>query len=164
MIKVNGLTDITMIQALYLASQAGVKISLIIRSVCCLRPGIPGISDNIRVISIVGRFLEHHRVYYFRNGHTEHYYCSSADLMERNLYTRIEVMFPILDVTCRKRIKEEIFKNYLKDNRDAWEMQSDGTYKPIKRGNYSAQEKLLALYCETGLVQITDTQAYSHPR
>jgi polyphosphate kinase len=135
MIKVNGLTDLTMIQALYKASQAGVKINLIVRSVCCLRPGIRGISDNIRVVSIVGRFLEHHRVYYFRSGEQEHYYCSSADLMERNLYTRIEVMFPILDEACRKRIKNEIFKNYLKDNRNAW-----------RNGTHSAQETLLQLY------------------
>ena len=146
MIKVNGLTDITMIQALYSASQAGVKIILMVRSVCCLRPGIPGISDNIRVISIVGRFLEHHRVYYFRCGDEERIYCSSADLMERNLYNRIEIMFPILDEGCRKRIKQEIFKNYLKDNRDAWEMKKDGTYKPLRNGSYCAQEKLLEIY------------------
>lgn len=146
MIKVNGLTDLTMIQALYSASQAGVKISLIVRGVCCLRPGIRGISENIRVISIVGRFLEHHRVYYFHYGEQEHYYCSSADLMERNLYNRIEVLFPILNEACRKRIKHEIFKNYLKDSRDAWEMKSDGTYKPMRNGTHSAQETLLQLY------------------
>lgn len=146
MVKVNGLTDLTMIQALYTASQAGVKINLIVRGVCCLRPGIKGISDNIRVVSIVGRFLEHHRVYYFRHAQNEHYFCSSADLMERNLYTRIEIMFPILDEACRKRLKNEIFKNYLKDNRDAWEMRSDGTYKAMRNGTYSAQETLLELY------------------
>jgi polyphosphate kinase len=146
MIKVNGLTDLTMIQALYSASKAGVKISLIVRGVCCLRPGIHGVSENIRVVSIVGRFLEHHRVYYFCHGTQEHYYCSSADLMERNLYTRIEVLFPILDEACQKRIKQEIFKNYLKDNHDAWEMKSDGSYKPMRNGNHSAQETLLALY------------------
>lgn len=145
-IKVNGLTDLTMIQALYSASQAGVKISLIVRGVCCLRPGIRGVSENIRVISVVGRFLEHHRVYYFCHGKQEHYYCSSADLMERNLYTRIEVMFPILDDACRRRIKQEIFRNYLKDNRDAWEMKSDGGYKPMRNGQHSAQEALLELY------------------
>ena len=150
MIKVNGLTDLTMIQALYSASQAGVKISLIVRGVCCLRPGIRGISDNIRVVSIVGRFLEHHRVYYFHYGKQEHYYCSSADLMERNLYNRIEVLFPILNEACRKRIKNEIFKNYLKDNRDAWEMKSDGTYKPMRNGTHSAQETLLQIYNENG--------------
>ncbi len=146
MIKVNGLTDLTMIQALYMASQKGVKIILIVRGVCCLRPGIRGVSDNIRVISIVGRFLEHHRVYYFKNGSEERYYCASADLMERNLYHRIEVMFPILDEACRKRIKQEIFKNYLKDNRNTWEMQSNGTYKPMRSGNYCAQDKLLQTY------------------
>lgn len=149
MIKINGLTDLVMIQALYQASQAGVKIYLIVRGVCCLRPGIKGVSENIHVISIVGRFLEHHRVYYFRFGKEEHYYCSSADLMERNLYSRIEIMFPILDEACRKRIKQEIFKNYLKDNSNAWEMQRDGRYKPIRSGEYSAQEKLLALYRES---------------
>ncbi|ETO94314.1 polyphosphate kinase 1 [Legionella oakridgensis] len=148
-IKVNGLTDLTMIQALYTASQAGVKITLIVRSVCCLLPGIKGVSENIRVLSIVGRFLEHHRVYYFCMGKEEYYYCSSADLMERNLYNRIEVMFPILEEGCRQRIKHEILKNYLKDTKDAWEMQSDGTYKPLRNGTYSAQEKLLELYNET---------------
>ena len=148
MIKINGLTDLIMIQALYAASQAGVKINLIVRSVCCLRPGISGISDNIRVVSVVGRFLEHHRVYYFRYGKTEQYFCSSADLMERNLYNRIEIMFPILDEECRRRVKHEIFKNYLKDNTNTWEMQSDGTYLPIRNGTHNAQEKLLQLYCE----------------
>ena len=160
MIKVNGLTDLTMIQALYVASQAGVKICLMIRSVCCLRPGIHGVSDNIRVISIVGRFLEHHRVYYFRSGNEEKIFCSSADLMERNLYNRIEVMFPILDEHCRKRIKNEIFKNYLKDNHDTWEMRKDGTYKPITSGTYIAQEKLLELYGETTQPPLIDTQTY----
>ena len=146
MLKVNGLTDLTMIQALYSASQQGVKISLLVRGVCCLRPGIPGISDNIRVVSIVGRFLEHHRVFYFHFADEEQYYCSSADLMERNLSHRIEVMFPILDADCRKRIKLEVFRNYLKDNCNAWEMQTDGTYKPVRHGHYSAQETLLQLY------------------
>lgn len=149
-IKVNGLTDKAMIIALYQASQAGVKINLFVRSVCCLKPGIPGVSDNIRVISLVGRFLEHHRVYYFHMGEQDHYYCASADLMERNLYSRIEVMFPIFDEHCRKRIKNEVFKNYLKDNSNTWEMQADGSYKPITDGNYSAQERLLELYSKQG--------------
>ncbi|MBA2652692.1 MAG: polyphosphate kinase 1 [Tatlockia sp.] len=145
-IKVNGLTDKTIITALYQASQAGVKINLLVRGVCCLKPGIPGISDKIRVISIIGRFLEHHRVFYFRREEEEHIYCSSADLMERNLYNRIEIMFPIRDENCRKRIKQEIFKNYLKDNVNAWEMQADGSYKRLSQGEYSAQEKLMELY------------------
>ncbi len=147
-IKVNGLTDKTMIQALYRASQAGVKIILLVRSVCCLKPGLAGISDNIRVISLVGRFLEHHRVYYFRQGEDEQYYCASADLMERNLYNRIEIMFPIYEENCKKRIKQEIFKNYLKDNSNTWEMQTDGSYRPILNGSYSAQEKLLEIYAK----------------
>ncbi len=149
-IKVNGLTDKLMIQALYMASQKGVKIILLVRGVCCLRPGIRGISDNIRVVAIAGRFLEHHRVYYFKEGKNEHYYCASADLMERNLYHRIEIMFPILDENCRKRIKQEIFKNYLKDNTNCWEMQSNGHYKPLRSGSYCAQDKLLQLYQEQG--------------
>ena len=148
-LKSMDLTDKTMIQALYQASQAGVKINLLVRSVCCLKPGIPGVSDNIRVISIVGRFLEHHRVFHFRTGNEEHYYCSSADLMERNLYSRIEIMFPILDAKCCKRIKNEIFKNYLKDNTNAWEMQADGSYKHTTNGSYCAQEKLLELYTQS---------------
>lgn len=148
MIKVNGLTDKTMIQALYKASQAGVKINLLVRGVCCLKPGLPGISENIRVLSFIGRFLEHHRIFYFRTNEEEFYFCSSADLMERNLYNRIEIMFPILDETCKKRIKDEIIKNYLKDNSNTWEMQNDGTYKPYIQGNNCAQEKLIALYEE----------------
>jgi polyphosphate kinase len=146
MIKVNGLSDQTIIEALYAASQNGASITLIIRGVCCLRPKIPGISDNIRVISIVGRFLEHHRIYYFKYDKEEHYYCSSADLMERNLYARIEIMFPILCEVGRKRIKEEVFKNYLKDNTNTWELQKNGSYKTNRNGDYSAHNTLLELY------------------
>lgn len=145
-IKVNGLTDLVMIQALYVASQRGVSITLIVRGVCCLRPQIPGVSENIRVISIVGRFLEHHRVYYFSIANEEYYYCSSADLMERNLYNRIEVMFPILDEACQRRIKDEIFRNYLKDDTNTWELESDGNYKAHRDGTYCAQNKLIELY------------------
>lgn len=145
-IKINGLTDKTMIQALYLASQAGVKITLFVRGVCCLKPGIPGISENIRVLSIISRFLEHHRLYYFHINGEEHFYGASADLMERNLYSRIEIMFPILKDNCRKRIRNEIFKNYLKDNHSVWEMQTDGTYKALHHGKHNAQEKLIQLH------------------
>lgn len=137
-----------MIQALYKASQAGVKINLLVRGVCCLKPGLPGVSENIRVLSFIGRFLEHHRVFYFRINEEEHYFCSSADLMERNLYNRIEIMFPIYDEGCKKRIKNEIIKNYLKDNNNVWEMQSDGTYKHLMQNGGCAQEKLIALYEE----------------
>lgn len=152
-LKVNGLTEKCIIQALYRASQAGVKINLLVRGVCCLKPGIPGISEHIRVHSVIGRFLEHHRVYYFRIGKEEQYFCSSADLMERNLYHRIEVMFPILDESCQKRIKNEIIKNYLKDSTNTWEMQSDGSYKPTTSGSYSAQEKLIKLFQVDSLLE-----------
>jgi polyphosphate kinase len=146
MLKVNGLTDKVTIQALYKASQAGVKINLLVRGVCCLKPGLPGVSENIRVLSFIGRFLEHHRIFFFRIKGEECYFCSSADLMERNLYHRIEIMFPIFDEQCKKRIKNEIIKNYLKDNSNTWEMQSDGSYKPSIQGNNCAQEKLIKLY------------------
>lgn len=146
LLKINGLTDKTMIQHLYKASQAGVKINLLVRGVCCLKPGLPGVSENIRVLSYIGRFLEHHRIFYFRIDNEEHYFCASADMMERNLYHRIEIMFPILDEQCKKRIKQEIIKNYLKDNSNTWEMQSDGSYKPMTQGSTSAQEKLITLY------------------
>lgn len=146
LLKVNGLTDKNIIQALYKASQAGVKINLLVRGVCCLKPGLPGVSENIRVLSFIGRFLEHHRVFYFRINGEEYYFCASADLMERNLYHRIEIMFPILDEQCKKRIKQEIIKNYLKDTSNTWEMQSDGSYKSYTQGNNSAQEKLIKLY------------------
>ncbi|MFT4060062.1 MAG: polyphosphate kinase 1 [Legionella sp.] len=146
LIKVNGLTDKTIIQALYKASQSGVKINLLVRGVCCLKPNLPGISENIRVLSYIGRFLEHHRIFYFRIDGEEHYFCASSDLMERNLYHRIEIMFPILNEHSKKRIKQEIIKNYLKDNCNTWEMQSDGTYKPINQGTTSAQDKLIKLY------------------
>lgn len=146
LIKVNGITDKETIKALYKASQANVKITLLVRGVCCLKPKLHGISDNIRVLSYVGRFLEHHRIFYFRTKEQESYYCASADLMERNLYNRIEIMFPILDENCQQRIKNEIIKNYLKDNSYTWEMQSNGAYKPFAHGNYSAQEKLISLF------------------
>lgn len=145
-IKVNGLTDKLTIQTLYKAAGMGVKINLIVRGVCCLKPGIPGISENIRVISVLGRFLEHHRVYNFIMGEVEYYFLASADLMERNLYNRIEIMFPITNPAACRRIKQEIFKNYLRDNVHAWEMQADGSYRPVHHGNHSAQDKLLEEY------------------
>lgn len=150
LLKVNGLADKTIIQALYKASQAGVKINLLVRGVCCLRPNLPGVSENIRVFSYIGRFLEHHRIFYFRIKEEEYYFGSSADLMERNLYHRIEIMFPILDENCKKRIKQEIIKNYLKDNSNTWEMQSDGSYKPVTQGTTCAQEKLVSIYQDMG--------------
>ncbi|MFH7805750.1 MULTISPECIES: polyphosphate kinase 1 [unclassified Acinetobacter] len=127
-VKVNALTEMQLINKLYEASQAGVQIDLIIRSICCLRPGLPDLSENIRVRSIVGRFLEHTRVYYFLNGGDSRIYCSSADWMDRNLFNRVEACFPIEDAALKKRIYQQGLLNYLKDNQQAWLLQSDGTW------------------------------------
>lgn len=124
--KANGLTEPKIIQALYKASQAGVRVDLIIRGMCCLRPGIAGVSDNIHVRSIVGRFLEHSRVYYFKHA-SPSVYCSSADLMERNLHRRIETGFPIEKNSMAKRILGEL-EQYLNDTWQSWVLQSDGSY------------------------------------
>ena len=105
-----------MIRLLYEASQAGVKIELLVRGICCLRPGLAGVSENIDVISIVGRFLEHSRIYYFRNGGEEEIYLGSADLMPRNLNRRVEVVFPVHDAKAVTRLKDEILAAYLSDN------------------------------------------------
>ncbi len=144
-IKVNGLTEKRMIKALYKASQAGVKVDLIVRGVCCLRPRVSGLSDNIRVISLIGRFLEHSRVYYFLNSDPQ-IYCSSADLMERNLLHRVEVAFPIYHQKQIKRIRAEL-DTYLADNTQAWELDAQGQYHRLAPGKHrspkTAQQILL---------------------
>ncbi len=127
--KMNSITDAEIIKALYRASMAGVKIDLIVRGICCLRPGIPGVSENIRVVSIIGRFLEHSRVYYFLNSDPQ-VYCSSADWMERNLNNRIEVCFPILKKKHSTRIKAEL-EMYLEDRGQSWELHADGEYRSL---------------------------------
>ena len=127
-VKANALVEKPLIQSLYRASAAGVTIDLIIRGACGLRPGVPGISDNIRVISIVGRFLEHTRVYYFENGGAPKIFCSSADWMERNLHQRVEACFPILDPILRQRIFEQGLQYYLEDNVQAWDLNSEGEW------------------------------------
>lgn len=127
-LKCNSLTDQKTIQELYRASQAGVEIKLIVRGMCCLRPGIPGVSDNIEVRSIVGRFLEHTRVYYFHKGGDYAIYFASADLMERNLYRRVEIAFPIIDDKLRKRAYRQGLEIYLQDNCQAWIMNPDSSY------------------------------------
>jgi polyphosphate kinase len=144
--KMNALTDEATIQALYAASQAGVKIDLIVRGACALRPGVKGLSDNIRVRSIIGRFLEHHRIYYFRSGGKPKVYLSSADWMGRNLFRRIEVAWPVLDPKLARRVIDEGLKPYLEDTRDAWTLTADGTYRPPRGGaaSVSAQHQLLA--------------------
>jgi polyphosphate kinase len=145
--KMNALAEPKVIQALYRASQAGVEIDLIVRGVCCLRPGVPGISERIRVRSIVGRFLEHSRVYWLQAGGEGELYCSSADWMQRNFYTRIEVAFPMLDRELAARVRAEALEPYLADNTQAWVLQADGKYRRLKPGNQKprcAQDELLA--------------------
>ena len=127
-LKMNALEDQEMIRLLYEASQAGVQVDLLVRGICCLRPGIPGISENIRVTSIIGRFLEHSRIYYFRNGGDEEIYAGSADLMPRNLDHRVEIIFPVSDAKLVRRLKDVILERYLQDTKNARMMQSDGSY------------------------------------
>ena len=146
-VKCNALIEPQIIRALYQASQAGVKIDLIIRGICCLRPGVPGVSDNIRVRSIVGRFLEHTRAFYFHNGGDYEIYLSSADWMDRNFFRRVEIAFPVENKKLRQRILKEGLELYLSDNTEAWVLQRDGTYKRRRPGPRqkprSAQRTLL---------------------
>jgi polyphosphate kinase len=144
--KMNSLLEPKIIEALYEASQAGVTIDLIVRGVCSLRPGVNGLSENIRVRSVIGRFLEHHRIFYFHAQGAQHIYLSSADWMERNFFRRIEVSFPVLDPKLKRRIFKEGLQPYLADNTQAWEMNSQGNYliKPTKRSRICAQERLLS--------------------
>lgn len=148
MAKMNALIEPQIITALYEASRAGVQIDLVVRGVCCLRPGIAGVSDNIRVRSVMGRFLEHPRVYYFKNGGAEELYCSSADWMPRNFFRRVEVAFPILDESLRKRVYDEAFGLYLQDNTQAWILDAEGHYTRLSpKPNelpLAAQEVLMA--------------------
>jgi polyphosphate kinase len=129
--KVNSLVDTAVMDALYAASQAGVQIDLIVRGICCLRPGVIGVSDNIRVISIVGRFLEHSRIYYSRNNGDEQIFLASADLMPRNLDRRVESMFPILDPALRERVLDEVLLRQLQDNVKARVLTEDGVYRYV---------------------------------
>lgn len=133
--KMNSLVDMEMIQLLYQASQAGVKVDLFIRGMCCLRPGIKGVSENIRVVSIVGRYLEHSRIYYFQNNGDDEVYMGSADLMPRNLNHRVEVVFPVENKSQVKFLRDKILGAYLKDNTRARILQPDGTYQRAKPGS-----------------------------
>ncbi len=132
--KMNSLTDYRSADALYRAGQAGVKVDLVIRSSCCLMPGVEGLSENIRVLSIVGRFLEHHRIYYFRNGGDDHeeVWLGSADVMQRNLDRRVETLFPIESARLRKRVIHHILMPHLKDNQKARLLLPDGTYRRVQ--------------------------------
>jgi polyphosphate kinase len=143
--KMNALLEPQIIEELYAASAAGVKIELIVRGVCALRPGMEGLSGNIRVRSVVGRFLEHSRVFYFRNGGAEDVHLASADWMDRNFFRRIELCFPVLDPALKRRVIREGLQSYLDDNCQAWAMAGDGSYERLKprRRRRSAQEELL---------------------
>jgi polyphosphate kinase len=145
--KMNALVEEGVIRALYAASEAGVDVDLIVRGACALRPGVAGVSDNIRVRSILGRFLEHHRVWYFENDGDPSVWLSSADWMGRNMFRRVEVAFPVRDPVLRKRVIDEGLKAYLADNREAWELDAHGHWskvKPKRRArSRSAQSELL---------------------
>jgi len=131
-LKMNSLMDKSIIRLLYQASQAGVHMDLIVRGICCLRPGLEGISENIRVVSIVGRFLEHSRIFYFRNGGQEEVYLGSADLMPRNLNHRVEALFPVESPKLVQYLRDEVLATYLADNSQAREMESNGSYKRLE--------------------------------
>ena len=150
--KMNALVEPQVIQALYEASQAGVKIDLIVRGVCALKPGIVAISENIRVRSVIGRFLEHTRIFWFHNDGADDVYLASADWMSRNLFRRIEVAFPVLDRKLKRRVIKEGLSPYLKDNTQAWDMTMTGAYvlrNPRRAKPYTAQLALLADLAKT---------------
>jgi len=137
--KMNALLEPEVVAALYEASRAGVEIDLIVRGVCALRPGLPELSQNVRVRSIIGRFLEHTRVYYFYNDGAEDVFLASADWMDRNFFRRVEIGFPVLDAALRKRVIEEGLQLYLEDNTQAWEMDGTGQYQRSVNGENSAR-------------------------
>jgi len=153
-LKVNALVDKSCIQALYRASQAGVPIHLQVRGICCLRPGLPGVSETIRVTSIVGRFLEHARIFHFRNGGEDEVLLGSADLMPRNLDRRVESLFPIESPDLRRTIINDILRVHLRDNRQARELLADGTYVQIEASSederFSSQDWLIEHWRQDG--------------
>jgi len=151
-IKVNAVVEPEMIQALYRASIAGVRVDLIVRGICCLRPGVEGLSENIHVRSIIGRFLEHTRVFYFENGGKPEIWAGSADLMKRNLLRRVETCFPVESRKLRERILEDL-ETYLSDNSQAWILNADGRYKRVEKPEaeptVTAQQSLLEKMAKT---------------
>ena len=145
--KMNSLTEPRIIQALYRASQAGVSVELIVRGICCLRPGVEGVSERIRVRSVIGRFLEHERIFAFHAQGRELVWCSSADWMQRNFFARIEACFPLEDRALAARVREECLELYLRDDQQAWHLASDGSYTRAEGEGRSAQQTLLARHC-----------------
>ncbi|MDF1666488.1 MAG: RNA degradosome polyphosphate kinase, partial [Planctomycetota bacterium] len=154
MARMNSLAEPQIIKALYRASQAGVQIDLIVRGICSLRPGVPNVSENIRVRSILGRFLEHSRAYYFYAGGKERTYLASADWLPRNLFRRAEICFPIEKKEMRDRVIYEAFQIYIDDNSAGWDLQEDGTYKKVVRKDsedvFNAQDTLVQLLANKG--------------
>jgi polyphosphate kinase len=149
--KMNALTDTRIIKALCQASRAGVSIDLVVRGICCLKPGVPDLSENIRVMSIVGRFLEHSRVFYFENGGDPQVYLSSADWMERNLDARVETTFPIEDPRIKSRLISELLQVVLRDTAKAHELEADGTYRrrPAEPGSQAVDSQKFFLNLAT---------------
>ncbi len=162
-VKVNSLVDESMITALYQASCAGVKVDLIIRGICCLRPGVPGVSENIRVVSIVGRFLEHSRIYYFGNDGKPDIYLGSADWMPRNFYRRVEVVFPIEDSKIKAYIEKEVIPTYLADCVKSRELRPDGTYIRLKSSDSKPAVQAQLTFREMARKQIASMSA-SHSK
>ncbi|HSH06465.1 MAG TPA: polyphosphate kinase 1 [Burkholderiales bacterium] len=159
--KMNALLEPDIIEELYAASQAGVGIDLIVRGVCALKPGIEGLSENIRVRSVIGRFLEHTRVFYFQNDGAEDVYLASADWMDRNFFRRIELCFPVLDPALKQRVIREGLQSYLDDNCQAWEMQADGGYeqaRPRRGRRRAAQEELMSALGKPAPAPASETQ------
>ena len=154
-VKVNALTDPALTDALVTAGQAGASIDLIVRGACILRPGVAGLTDNVRVRSVIGRFLEHTRVFYFRWGDAaapqEALYLSSADWMSRNMLRRVEVAWPVLDETLRQRVIDECLTPYLMDEQDAWQLQASGEYTRTAEHGLSAQQALMRLHGSASL-------------
>ena len=146
--KMNALVDPALIKLLYEASRKGVQVDLLIRGMCCLRPGVPGLSENILVRSVIGRFLEHSRIFYFRNGGGEEVYIGSADWMTRNLDRRVEVVAPVIDARLRKALLEDVLELTLRDNCQSWDLRPDGSYVRNRPADgeerFSVQEELLA--------------------
>jgi polyphosphate kinase len=153
----NALVDPQMVGALYEAAQAGVQIDLIIRGICCLRPGVVGVSENIRVISIIGRFLEHSRIYYFHNGGEEEVYIGSADWMTRNLSRRVEAIAPVEEPALAKQL-QEILGIMLSDNRQAWELQPDGSYRQRQPENSERELSTQKLLMEMAVESVSSFQ------
>ncbi|WP_176737103.1 polyphosphate kinase 1 [Oligoflexus tunisiensis] len=163
--KMNSLVDSALIEKLYEASRSGVRIRLIVRGICCLRPGAAGLSENIEVISIVGRFLEHSRIFYFRNKGANDVYLGSADWMPRNMDRRIEVIFPIDDAKARNRIIKEIIPTYWADTENAWQLHSDGAYtmRSLEAGpKWDSQQKFIEIAREQGIKSLPYDKAIRH--